>query len=134
VRPVQQDQNLKPKQKNVKEVRFAEETEKLISEYAFFDEISSSCFKKEVEVVKERPQRETERIVKRDRRPLMNHPRQDQGYYRMSPSGPFFGMPPPGYRVHFLPPGFVPPFAHPHFAPAMPMFRPRDPKFVRARA
>lgn len=77
MRPVQQEHNEKPKQKNVKEVRFAEETEKLISEYAFFDEISSSCLMKEVAVVKERPQRETERMVKRDRRPPINHPRQD---------------------------------------------------------
>jgi len=41
--PSPADEIPKLKGANVKEVRFAEETERLISTYTFYDEISSSC-------------------------------------------------------------------------------------------
>lgn len=41
--PISTEETTKLKGATVKEVRFAEETDKLISTYTFYDEISSSC-------------------------------------------------------------------------------------------
>ena len=81
----------KQKLKQVKEVRFAEETDKLIKSYAFFDEISSSCFK---------PQNDESPKRRSPQKQVHRHPRPPR-FYGMPPH--FFGVPPPGLRLRFVP-------------------------------
>ena len=81
--------------KNVKEVRFAEQTEKLISSYTFYDEISSSCCKEdEIEKTQNEENKKFESPKKRDdKKEAQDNYRPNQRFFR--PRYPFARMVPP---------------------------------------
>lgn len=105
-------------------MHFAEETDKLISSYTFFDEISSSCQKESP--TKKDVEASPDPIFERRKVQTLHRQARNPVLFRGPP--PFPGVLPNGVRVRFVAPGFGPVYMPRGYRPT---FLPRPPRHVR---